>query len=134
MSEKFGYSRCVRAYRPDLPDRLYEILDSAEGREVAPEFGSYPTMDELLPFANEGITEAIYNIGVMYDLGHGIAQDHKEAFNWYSEAAKHGAPKAMFNCGVCYELGEGVKKDFEMAMNCYRDAAKEYEEECLELR
>jgi TPR repeat protein len=44
----------------------------------------------------------------MYANGQGVAQDYKEAVNWYRKAAEQGDERAQYNLGVMYAIGQGV--------------------------
>ena len=49
------------------------------------------TLEELADFmVSIGCTEAMKNIGSLYDYGQGIAQDHQQALAWYRKAADAG--------------------------------------------
>ena len=61
--------------------------------------------------ADQGDTEAQYNLGVMYYNGDGVAQNFQQALAWYQEAATHGLAGAQFNLGLMYNKGEGVPED-----------------------
>ncbi len=41
-------------------------------------------------WADQGDADAQYSLGVMYDLGQGVAQDDAEAVKWYRAAAEQG--------------------------------------------
>ena len=73
--------------------------------------------------ADKGDAEAMYNIGHLYEKGHGVEQDYIEAMRWFRKAADKGNAEAMFNIGVLYERGRGVKQDEIEAMRWYRKAA-----------
>jgi TPR repeat protein len=51
------------------------------------------------------------NLGLMYERGHGVAQDYKEAVRWWTLAAQQGDADAQTNLGVMYGLGKGVLQD-----------------------
>jgi TPR repeat protein len=65
--------------------------------------------------AAQGNAWAQYNLGVMYNDGHGVAQDYKEAVKWYRLAADQGFPQAQGNLGRMYGLGRGVAQDYVYA-------------------
>ena len=48
----------------------------------------------FLPLAEQGVAEAQYNLGVMYDKGLGVPQDYKEAVKWFRLAAEQGNTEA----------------------------------------
>jgi hypothetical protein len=49
------------------------------------------------PLAEKGDVNAQYNMGVMYDLGHGVPMDKAQAAAWYRKAANKGYGTAMLN-------------------------------------
>ncbi len=49
---------------------------------------------ELKPLAKQGLAEAQYNLGLMYDTGYGVPQDYEEALKWYKKAAEQGDENA----------------------------------------
>ena len=40
--------------------------------------------------AEQGNAAAQCNLGLCYDIGHGVEQNYEEAAKWYSKAAEHG--------------------------------------------
>ena len=53
--------------------------------------GDYATaLRELTPLAEQGNANAQFNLGVMYNSGKGVPQDHKTAVKWWRLAAKQG--------------------------------------------
>ena len=47
----------------------------------------------------------------MYELGHGVPQDHEEAVRWYRLSAEQGSPVGQWKLGNMYESGSGVPQD-----------------------
>ena len=47
------------------------------------------------PLAEQGHAEAQFNLGYMYTLGNGVAQDDEEALKWYLLAAEQGSEEAI---------------------------------------
>jgi hypothetical protein len=41
----------------------------------------------------------MYNLGVLYDSGHGVPQDHQQARQWYEKAAAAGSEPAKKQLG-----------------------------------
>jgi FOG: TPR repeat, SEL1 subfamily len=62
--------------------------------------------------AEQGYTNAQYNLGVMYANGEGVLEDDKEAVRWYRKAAEAGNIEAQNNLGIMYINGEGVLQDY----------------------
>ena len=50
--------------------------------------------------ADQGNAEAQYNLGVLYNLGQGVPQNHAEAARWYRMAADQGNARAQNNLGA----------------------------------
>lgn len=72
-------------------------------------------MDEVrwrLDRAQKGDVNQMFLVGMMYDIGHDVAQDYAEAFRWYLKAAEHGHVGAQYNLGAAYYLGYGVPQDY----------------------
>jgi uncharacterized protein len=63
------------------------------------------------PLADRGNSAAQNNLGVMYELGHGVQKDYAQAVVWFRKAAQQGQAAAQFNLGYMYANGEGVAKD-----------------------
>ena len=74
--------------------------------------GDYKTaIKEYTSLAKQGNVYAQYNLGLMYDLGKGVAKDEVQAVAWYQKAAEQDYASAQFNLGLMYNLGKGVAKD-----------------------
>ena len=65
----------------------------------------------------------MFNLGLRYDIGQGVAQDYSKAFEWYGKAAGAGSKDAMNNIGTLYEKGHGVAQDYTEALEWYQKAA-----------
>ena len=68
-------------------------------------------------------------LGICYDEGNGVSQDHKIAAEWYEKAAIQGDPVAQLNLGLSYAEGQGVKKDKKKAIEWLSKAAAQGEED-----
>ena len=104
---------------------LYAGADFDKG-VAAYEAEDYVTAaQEFKKAAEQGIAQAQYNLGVMYDNGEGVIQDDKEAVKWFRLAAEQGYARAQHNLGVMYRNGEGVRQDDKEAVTWYRLAAEQ---------
>mgnify|MGYP001960971729 CR=1 FL=1 len=65
--------------------------------------------------AEQGNARAQYNLGVMYEKGKGVPQNHNTAVKWYRLSAEQGDVFAQHNLGVGYYKGTGVKQDYVYA-------------------
>lgn len=50
-------------------------------------------------------------LGVMYEMGQGVSQDHTEAIKWHRKAAEQGHTMAQYSLGIMYVNGRGVLQD-----------------------
>jgi Sel1 repeat len=73
--------------------------------------------------ANAGDAEAEYRLGLLYDLGNGVAEDQAAAYYWYRLAAEAKLPAAEFNVAVMDDSGRGVSRDSSAAALWYARAA-----------
>jgi hypothetical protein len=73
--------------------------------------------------ATAGDAAAQFNLGVMYEYGHGVPQDDTQAVAWYRKAADQGYASAQYALGVMHGTGKGVPRDDAQAMTWYRKAA-----------
>ena len=73
--------------------------------------------------AEQGVAEAQYNLGVMYDNGKGVPQSYTEAMKWYRLSAEQGDADAQYNLGVMHFAGQGVRQSYPEALKWFRLAA-----------
>ncbi len=59
--------------------------------------------------AEQRVADAQFSLGIMYDNGEGVPQDHAEALQWWRKAAEQGYATAQYNIGVMYDEGLGSK-------------------------
>ena len=92
-----------------------EAQDFDAGKE-AYERGKYAAaLHEWRPLAEQGHAQAQYNLGVMYLVGNGVAQDNAEAMKWYRKAAEQEVAFAQHMLGFMYARGLGVAQDLIQA-------------------
>ena len=77
---------------------------------------------QILQLAEQGVAEAQYNLGVMYENGQGVRQDDAEAFRWYRKAAEQGVAEAQYNLGAMYYSGQGVRQNFHLSKEWFGKA------------
>ena len=77
-------------------------------------FGS-EWLEEVQVSAEQGEDNAQYLLGLFYNEGDGVPEDHKEAVKWFRLAADQGVANAQFNLGAMYDNGAGVPKDKVLA-------------------
>lgn len=74
--------------------------------------------------AIQGVPNAQYNLGVLYERGLGVPQDDTRALLWYHSAAEQGHPLAQYNLGVLYSAGRGIPLSYIEAARWFRRAAE----------
>ncbi len=62
--------------------------------------------------AKRGDVNQMFLVGMMYDIGHDVRQNRREALRWYLMAAAKGHVGAQYNLGAAYYLGYGVAQDY----------------------
>jgi uncharacterized protein len=68
--------------------------------------------------------EPYFYLGLLYENGLGVDQDHTTALRYYKKAANMGFAKAYTKCGDLLYSGKGCgKKDKSEAFKCYQRAA-----------
>ena len=75
--------------------------------------------------AQQGVPNAQFNLGLMYDLGMGVGQSYEKAAEYYALAAAQGHSEAQFNLGNMYRNGEGLEQSYEKAFEYYSLAAEQ---------
>ena len=73
--------------------------------------------------ARRGLAEAQFELGVAYDDGIGVTQNHATAAGWYHRAAEQGLTDAQYNLATLYDEGLGTPHDIERALDWYMRAA-----------
>ena len=91
---------------------MSESADFQKGLTAA-QSGDFATaLREWTPLAEQGASDAQYNLGIMYNTGRGVLQDHKTAIKWFRLSAEQGSANAQYNLGVMYDNGRGVIQDY----------------------
>src|SRR5262249_28758259 len=84
---------------------------------------SAPANTPLEEAAAQGDASAMYRLGLLYEMGQGVAQDYDKAREWFEKAAAKGDGEAMYSLGRFYETGKGVARDYVKAREWYEKAA-----------
>lgn len=80
-------------------------------------------LQEFMPLAEAGKSLAQVYVGMMYQKGDGVVEDHRLAAAWYMKAALQGEPLAQYALGRLYYLGDGIEKDYASAATQLRFAS-----------
>ena len=95
-------------------DRMMEALVQGHGPWVHA---------QTRPLAEAGLAQAQLVMGILYQLGIGVAQDGSRAVYWYTLAAAQNNALAWKNLGTLYLLGlAGVAVDKTEAHHCFSRA------------
>ena len=87
--------------------------------------GDFETaLSTFRPLAEDGVSGAQYNLGLMYAYGQGVPQNYDEAIKWYRQAAENRYRMAMHNMGDFYAAGKGVQQNYTEAAKWFRAAAE----------
>jgi hypothetical protein len=85
--------------------------------------GDYPRALSLLrPFAEQGLAQAQYNLGVLYNDGLGTPPNPLEAMRLFQLAAAQGNANAQNAIGVIYRDGAGAPVNPSLAAQWFRKA------------
>ena len=86
----------------------------------------------MLRAAEQGHSDAQFNIGFFYSEGKGVEQSYSKAIYWYKKAAEQGNSSAQYNIGVCYYNGDGVEQSKTKAIYWFRKACNNFEDKACE--
>ncbi|MCX7124017.1 MAG: tetratricopeptide repeat protein [Gammaproteobacteria bacterium] len=75
--------------------------------------------------AKKGNADALFNLGLMYNVGDYVNVDYHQALKHYKQAAALGSIKAMTNIGDLYTQALGVNQNYQEALNWYQKALNE---------
>jgi hypothetical protein len=81
--------------------------------------------ENTLKNAEQGVAEAQFSLGILYDQGIGVSQDYEQAVYWVTKAAEQGYAKAQFFLGGMYSNGQGVTQDDKQAAYWITKAAEQ---------
>ena len=99
--------------------------DFNKGLEAA-QSGDFKTaLAEWTPLAEQGDSDAQYNVGLMYFNGWGVPENDKTAVKWLTKAAEQGYAMAQHNLGLMYKYGNGVLENDKTAVKWYTKAAEQ---------
>lgn len=92
------YSRAVAQGGVDAPVKIASLYHGTERPQDDAAIVKLAT-----GYAEKGVPEAQYVLGVAYETGQGVKQDYATAESWYRKAAEKGNPKAEYALGKLYD-------------------------------
>ena len=114
--------------RHAVPESL-DLLETADQAGEDSAYDAYQRGDYIaaywvwLPLADEGDEEAQFNLGILYNLGQGVAQSKERAAAWYRRSAAQGYAAAQFNLAVMFANGDGIPQNNALAYTLFDLAA-----------
>ena len=69
--------------------------------------------NEILRKAEQGDSQAQFNLGVMYYDGRDVEQSYEIAAEWFRKSAEQGNSAAPYNLALMYDEGRGVEQSDE---------------------
>jgi TPR repeat protein len=73
--------------------------------------------------ADQGLPQAQYNLGLLYENGAGLPRSQTDATAWFGRAAKQDHTDAQVSLATQYMLGRGAPRDMKQAAIWYERAA-----------
>lgn len=130
----FSFVSCVGSHRHQAPDSIdQEFMSQAQEGDKEAQMQVALAYDKLENYteaaywyrkaAEQGLSQAQNNLGVMLKDGQGITQNYVEAVQWFKRAAQQGNTLAEMNLGWCYHAGKGVALNADSALYWYSLAA-----------
>lgn len=110
-------------------ENLAPLFQQAVGAFEAGRYGE--ARERFSALAEEAHPESHYNLGVLYEQGHGVTEDYARALEHYRAAAERQVPEAQYNLGLMYQEGQGVPQDRSAAAEWFRAAAEQGHEPAM---
>lgn len=82
-------------------------------------------IEKLRERAATGEAVAQYDLALMYDSGHGVAQDSVQAALWYRKAAENNVVQAQYSLGYDYFLGRGIPQNYAESSKWWHKASSQ---------
>lgn len=73
------------------------------------------SIDYFLIASDNNISNADFNLGIIYYIGYGEIHSDKKSFKYMLKSAKNNNKKAIYNISRFYELGIGTAKNYKKA-------------------
>ena len=102
---------------------IKQYMDFASGMQAFEAKHFSTAMQLLSPLAEEGNTEAMHRIAIMYQNGLGVAHEPEAALSGMQRAADLVHALAQHGLGFMYLEGDGVEKDSSQAVKWFSLAA-----------
>lgn len=108
------------------PDELFELGMCIEDDDTK-------AAECLTKAAALGHADAMFNLGLIYNMGRGVPQDYNKSFEWLQKAADLGNPGAIGGLARYYIDGIGVEQDQNKGIQLLHKAAELGDESSIEI-
>ena len=100
------------------PDTAIESVErgAIEEKELS-------SIDRYRRDAENGDSEAQYELGLSYIYGIGVEENIAEGVKWFQKAAEQGKTEAQFNLAIAYADGRGIQQNSVEASKWFQKAA-----------
>ena len=78
----------------------------------------------IIASAQNGDKKAQFELGLLFESGHGVRQNLTKAAEWYAKSAAQNFGPAQARLGFLYQSGRGVPKDSAKAAELYKQSAE----------
>ena len=92
--------------------------DYRKGVDAAKRGDFATALREWKPLAEQGHATAQFNLGLIYEDGHGVPQNYKTAVKWWTRAAEQGIAYAQYNLEVLQKKLKRWRKFRETSRWC----------------
>ena len=110
--------------------RLYALMgDAIAQKALGKYYESQKQFDKAFAWfmrsSKQGLSDAMFSLGVYYNFGMGVEKDEKKAFDWLMKSAENGNAMGQAIVGIIYANGEkGVEKDEKKAFDWFMKSAE----------
>lgn len=99
--------------------------DFEDGLVAARKGAFEQALEEFLPLAKRGHSEAQYVLGQMYYFGQGVPQNFATSVQWFTRSAEGGWAAAQHDLAVMLQQGQGAKENLTQAYVWFGLAAEQ---------
>lgn len=101
----------------------YAWADFNKGIEAFQKGDKQTAVKHFQTSAQQGHIQSQHILGLMYEEGVGVSQNHEKAAFWHRKAAEQDHSRSQLKLGLKYLEGEGVPRDIRMAIKWFHRAA-----------
>ena len=75
--------------------------------------------------AEQGDSDALFNLGMIYERSDIMAPDLVRSFSYFKQAAEKGLARAQYEVACAYQTGKGTEQSISAAKTWFEKAAKQ---------